>query len=210
MRRRFALLPAVTVAFGLVQASPMSAQDPLRQSLAQCAVINSAVERLDCFDAIVQDLGESPTEVGAPTGAKYGKWQVTEDVNPLDDSRTVFAVLIADEGRSRMGDEVTLVLRCMSGQLETFIGWNGYMGSDRPRVTTRIGIEDPQTDRWSLSSDNTATFFPGDPRGFIYRLFSAERLVAQATPYSESPITAVFDLTGISDVVTQLEGACPP
>ena len=33
-------------------------------------------------------------------------------------------------------------------------------------------------------------------------------MVAQVTPYNENPITAVFDLTGVEEVVAQILEAC--
>ena len=37
---------------------------------------------------------------------------------------------------------------------------------------------------------------------FIRELMAADRFVAQVTPYNESPVTAVFELTGLPTAVT--------
>ncbi|MBA7537725.1 hypothetical protein ES705_29994 [subsurface metagenome] len=66
-------------------------------------------------------------------------------------------------------------------------------------MTCRIGSDKPQRKRWSLSTDSKATFYPDSPEGFIARLLMVEKLVLQVTPYSESPITAVFDVRGLQE-----------
>lgn len=58
------------------------------------------------------------------------------------------------------------------------------------------------------SSDNSATFYPGDHEELIKRLAVSKRLVARTQPYNESPVTAVFDLTSIREAVTPVREAC--
>ena len=54
-----------------------------------------------------------------------------------------------------------------------------------------------------------ALTYPGNNAAFLEQLLSSDRLVAQTTPYSESPITAVFDLAGLSAAVKPLREVCP-
>jgi type VI secretion system protein VasI len=86
--------------------------------------------------------------------------------------------------------------------------WNDYLGSDRIAVTTRIGDQEAETKRWSLSTDNSATFYPGNDTDFIRAMFAGDRLVAQTTPYNESPVTAVFNTTGLETAITDLRKTC--
>lgn len=87
------------------------------------------------------------------------------------------------------------------------MAWSDYLGSEA-RVTWRVGDEDAEVARWSLSTDNEATFYPYDDISFIKQLLGTDRFVAQVTPYDESPITAVFDLTGLANVIHPLQEAC--
>jgi TonB family protein len=58
-----------------------------------------------------------------------------------------------------------------------------------------------------MSTDNTASFHPR-PVQLVDALFEEIRLVAQVTPYNESPVTAIFDLEGYSSVGAQLQKRC--
>lgn len=116
--------------------------------------------------------------------------------------------LIADEGRARYGDPIALILRCKSNKTEAYINWQDYLGSDA-YVTTRIGDQDARNRKWSLSTDSQATFYPGGGDiSFIKRLMDSDRLVAQVTPYNESPVTAVFDIRGLEEEIEPLREAC--
>jgi len=124
-----------------------------------------------------------------------GKWNITEKINPIDDSKTITFILIADQGKGSYGDPIVLIIRYMSNETDVFISWGSYLGSEA-YVLIRFGSEDAGILEWSLSTTSKATFYPMDSLFFIKKIFNAERLVAQVTPYSESPITAIFDIRG--------------
>ncbi|HYS62153.1 MAG TPA: hypothetical protein VEM27_16295, partial [Gemmatimonadales bacterium] len=90
-----------------------------------------------------------------------------------------------------------------------FINWNSYLGLEQTPVITRLGAGEAKNQKWPLSTDNKATFYPGDAAAFLEQLLAADRFVAQTTPYSESPITAVFDVAGLSAAVKPLREVCP-
>ena len=142
------------------------------------------------------------------SSASAPTWTVNESTNPIDDSPTVVLSVEASSGSSRMGNAPTLVLRCSRKKTEAYILWNDYLGSDEVSVTTRIGKNEAQTRSWTLSSDNTATFYPGTDVEFIKALLTTDTLVARTTPYNESPVTAVFSLAGLSDKIAPLQAAC--
>jgi hypothetical protein len=134
-------------------------------------------------------------------------WQVSETRNPLTDSPLVTLVLQANSGG--LMSTPALVLRCRDNKTEVYINWNQYLGSDDlVRVTSRVGTGKASTDSWPASTDNEATFYPASYVGLIKRLINADRFVAQVTPYNESPVTAVFELAGLSEKVTPLRRAC--
>lgn len=159
----------------------------------------------------VDDGLENPTPE-EPTG---GDWRTQSDVNPLDDTQTVTLLLTAEEGTSRSGDPVVLVARCQSNKTEVYALWNDYLGDDSSdvyeewkRVIVRVGQAEAREERWSLSTDKEATFAPDWAGAFLKELLDEEQLVLQTTPYSENPITAVFRIAGLRDVLGELAQTC--
>lgn len=198
----------VALVGALLVAVPLSAQ--VEQQLLGCRAISNDIARLGCFDSVADSLDGGGAVSSAASGEDGpGSWVIKADSNPLDDTRTVTALLPASDGRAgRSGVPVTLVLRCMGGETDAFIVWNDFLGTQGVEVTTRIGTEASETLSWSLSSDSSATFYPRDEQAFLIRLTAAERLVAQTTPYNESPNTVTFPLDGASEAVAQIRGAC--
>ena len=177
-----------------------------KKEIAKCASIEGELSRLNCFDKIADSYGISKKKT---TGhKKAGKWLIETKKNPLDDSKTIFAALTSQSGSSKWGRPVTLILRCESKKTEAFINWGSYLGEDRPNVLTRIGDAEAIPETWNSSTDMMATFYEGDAILFIKKLESGKKFVAQISPYMESPITAIFDLTGIEKVTKSIRETC--
>ena len=200
---------ALRLLFVLSVPAGLSAQD-VTAEIAQCAAIEGALQRLDCFDQLARELGvDSPQPASPADGVKVGSWEVSDEINPLDDTRSVRLGQIAESGQSSMGSSIALVLMCQSGETDLAINWSDYLGSE-VRVTTRVGRQRAETKRWNLSTNSQASFYPDNAREFILtELMNADRFIAQTTPYNENPVTAVFDLTGLSQAIEPLLEACP-
>jgi len=193
------------VAFVLVPlawAIRLAAQTPLQDAVSRCGVIGAPAERLACYDSLAK-VPARPSTIPAGVGA----WQVADEKNPLDDSRTVVLSLVATSGRSVYGQPISLVLRCKTNKAEVYVTWHSYLG-DEARVTFRVGSTESRTKTWSVSTDKTGTFYPSDNVEFMKELMAADRLVLQVTPYNQSPITAVFDLAGLPNAMKPLREDC--
>lgn len=148
-------------------------------------------------------------------GSSTGKWRVSEDSNPLDDTKTVMLMLDAEEGSSRYGDRVAFVARCRSNVTEAYIVWGDYLGndsrsvySDWKLVTIRIGDAPAEEQRWGLSTDSKATFSPDWAGTLLKSMATTDKFVARTVPYNESPVTAVFDTTGLAEALSPLMETC--
>lgn len=163
------------------------------------------------------DYADASSERPAPANelSEPSKWQSRVTTNPLDDTKTVILSLVADAGKSVYGAPVTLLARCQSDKTEVYINWRSYLGSDsRPaehdwkNVTIRIGQASATQEQWGVSTDSKATFAPAWAGNFLKRLLGQDQLVAQVTPYAESPITAIFDIRGLRKPLRELAETC--
>lgn len=173
---------------------------------AKCAVIEGDLARLECFDNLAQEKNLDGRQLQPTSIAGKGKWNVSVDVNPIDDSKTVTLVLDADSGKNRWGKPVYLVARCKSNTTDLYIGWNDYLGSEAD-VLTRVGDNKAITQRWSMSTDKKATFHR-KPIPFLKEMLTSSKMVAQVTPYNESPVTAIFNTSGLENVIKPLRETC--
>lgn len=194
-------VPAVFMA-----ASGAFAADVPGKDIAKCAVIEGDLARLECFDGIAKQHKLNGPQSQPVDASNNGKWKVEIDVNPVDDSKTVTMIINATSGEGKYGRPVFAVIRCQSNETDFYIGWGDYLG-DEPYVLSRVGDAKAETSEWSISTDKTTTFHP-QPVPFIKSLLTVNKLVAQVTPYNESPITAVFDTTGLNGAIKPLRETC--
>ena len=202
------MLTTTVIAFFAAQSADVD------RALARCSVVEGKLDRLTCFEEIAKNRdvdGPKTTELSSGEG----KWVVEESKNPIDDSLTITAVLAADTGQSRYGEPVTMIVRCKSNEIETYINWNSYLGDDADSVyssgkyvTTRIRDEKAVTTMWSISTDREATFDPGWSSALLEEIIKSNSFVAQTTPYGENPITAEFDTTGSRTAFEPLARVC--
>lgn len=145
----------------------------------------------------------SPAAEAPPT------WQLNTTTNPSDGSTTVVLYREAMEVRAHSGArDPILYVRCKGGGTELYIDWHDYIPGATHQVTTRLDRTPTQARMWNLSRSNIATFYPGSPIDFLQTLMAADRLYAEATPYNTAPVTALFDLEGLTDAIQPLRSAC--
>ncbi len=184
----------------LTSAMPALSQD----ELLQCSKVDAAADRLACYDKVA-GRSEGPA---VPIGG-FGKWKAKESRDALTDDRILAVTLDAD---SPSGDrQPYIVIRCQAGATTTtemYIAWDSYVNSEPQEVSTRIGNEKAVATTWQISGDRMATFYPGDVPRFIDEMEQANKFVALTVPYNESPVTAIFDTTGLKAASEQLGEAC--
>jgi len=200
----------VTVALLVIAGNTLTAQEEeLKKALAGCAALELESARLDCFEQLALAVARIPPEPPAPRISKFkgpmepGKWRVEVSTNPVDDSRAV-ALGLVDES-----DVMQLVLFCQHAKAAVYVNAAKYLGERGVQVLTRFGEAKAETKKWSVSGNRRVASFPGDATPFIARMLTVQRLVVQVNPNDDSPITAVFKLGGLPDVVTPFKETCP-
>lgn len=165
------------------------------------------------------EVSQGPTVTGVPTptavqaGIGFGNWNVSDDLNPLNDTVTSIAAVDAFEGVGTFGDSVSAVVRCQNGTVEFWIDWYSYFGLEGPiDVTYRFDGDSSVNSKWNLSADLEGTFFKSSSRSsklqFLSRMALANDFVAKAQPYNDNPIVAQFDVTGAASAVKHVTEHC--
>lgn len=200
------MIRKITLVAALLALSVESSATIDVKEYAKCAVVDGDLARLECFDSLTARKNLNGRQVLPTPVEGKGKWVVTVDINPIDDSKTVSLILDAESGKNRWGKSVYLVVRCKSNSTDLYIGWNDYLGSDA-YVTTRVGDNKATTQFWNMSSNSKATFHR-EPIPFLKEILVSPKLVAQVTPYNKSPVTAIFNTAGLENAIKPLRETC--
>lgn len=179
-----------------------------KQEIAKCAAKNGDAARLICYDTLARSLAVDKPISTVVHGS--GKWKATIDRSPIDDSENVYLSVEAEE-TIRSGYKTakpTLNIRCAEQKTNVFITWDLYLGLESTQMLTRFDTAKATSDTWSISTNNTAVFVRGSDIGFAKKMMNHEKLLAQITPYGESPVMATFRVAGLSEAVKPLRKAC--
>lgn len=176
-------------------------------SIATCSAVKDEVQRLSCFDRMADDAGLAPkTTPTKNEGA--GKWHTATKTDPLTDKSIFTAVLVSESGKGRLGERVSMIVRCSKETTDLFVNWSSFIGTDNTTVTYRVGQSKAVTKSWQISTDHTSTFYPGSPVKMLKEMTLADRFIVNVTPYSENPVTAIFDVSGAESAFTDIRKGC--
>lgn len=179
-----------------------------KNKVAECAAVDNTVKRLECYDNLAKS--EDLTTTSSTQKSATSKWILRTTTDPLTDKSIYLASLIADEGKGRYGDPIIMSVRCQDNTTEMYIGWGSYLGRDDISTTYRVGKKPAATSRWQLSTDSKAAFFPGTPIPTLKQFIESDEpsFVANVTPYNENPVTAIFDISGAEEALSDIRNGC--
>lgn len=198
---------AFSLAGLLVSGQARAQLSGINKEIAVCSSIKGPMQRLSCFDDLSERHSLSPsTKVN--TSAGNGNWNVRTSKDPMTDKPTVTIFVNASNIQASFGKPITLVARCDNNHTEVFIIWNDFLGTDSTEVGIRIGKSDPISSQWSLSTNNQASFYPGNSIELLKNMMRTDTFIAQTTPYDANEQTAVFDTQGLAKAVEPLRKTC--
>jgi len=208
---RLFLVGMCTLGSGAAFASPET-------DIRACSAESDSVKRLACFDDVAQQLNGKADEVvrnalGNP--ATPTNWIQQIDQSKIDES---VGVMLATRALSSFAAKFKthtplLVLRCLESTTSLYIDFDGAFVADTGGfgdVTVRMDKAKATTLSMAASTDNTALGLWRGTRSIpvIKQMLGRERMVVRAVPYSESPATFEFDISGLDKAIEPLQKAC--
>ncbi|MGP1256031.1 MAG: hypothetical protein ACTS10_16540 [Kiloniellales bacterium] len=172
---------------------------------ADCAGVLDDTARLACYDAAYRTAGQ-----GAP------RWSFYETTSALNDRREVEVAIVAlapFEDRFGALVRASLHLACRDANLQVWVHFGGAYFSEHTGgavMTYRLDEALPRQRDFDIAEDRRSLgFWTSRAAGiFLTELQGSRSLVVRATPFRTNEATAVFDVTGLPGVLSQVREAC--
>jgi type VI secretion system protein VasI len=170
---------------------------------ADCAQFKDSVARAACERQVGQ-TGDT------------GNWTVRRDVSALDDSATVMlSVKSANKFPSRYGRgyvQAEIAMYCFEHKTHASVQLGDHFLADLGdygRVAYRFDKLPQKSIRMRESTDNSVLGLWGASAiPWIKSFYGKQFMVVRITPYSEAPIEASFNVSGLQEAVEPLRKAC--
>ena len=178
-------------------------------SADRCLKIEESLDRLSCYDKELNRTLEPTVTKGK------GDWVVSEDISNIDDSKSVVLYLSSNTNGScgYKNQKHDLMIRCKENTTSAYFIFGGCFMSDTRggnRVTYRIDAMKARTKRFGISNDNKALglWSGGSSIPFVKSLLGRSKLIVRATPFSDSTVSAEYNISGLETAIQPLRKAC--
>ena len=137
----------------------------------------------------------------------FGKWEVVKSTDPISDEVSVSITLTANDSGIAFG------VLCNERSAAVAAIWQDYLSGEEiggvkyQPILYRVGNAQPASDMWEILEDPKITRTTM-PREFLAEVRASNRLVLETQPYKELPKTAVFDTTGLTEVLKANSPEC--
>lgn len=179
---------------------------------SDCGKIDNDLDRLACYDKI---SGRTPaTQFLSPAG----KWGVRIDKSPFKDTTDVFMSIASDEpincGRISGPAYAQLHLRCHENTTAIYISTQCHLTSSQYNDYggVEVRIDDAPSRKVAMdsstSNDSLGLWSGGKAIPFIKTMIGKDVMLTRFTPYSESPVTARFQISGLGEAIKPLRESC--
>ena len=126
-------------------------------------------------------------------------WTVHNITDAITDEQSTTIILHSEN--EVMGKKHSLIIKCKQDSIiDIYITWHARL-ERLPKVTVRFDKGVAVQSEWTISKELTATFC-NNTTLFIKKLLKSGRLAVRTTSYQGSVMTAVFNVEGLSDVIS--------
>ncbi len=175
-----------------------------------CTLIHNEEKRLACYDKAFGYTGA----VSVPDSGT-GDWGINTKTSDIDDSTNVYIGIQSYEQTNCPYKEGQheLLIACRENTTALILRFaDCFMSSiqGKGKITYRLDKEKAKTKGFVESNDNMALglWNGGSSIPFIKSLFGHDELLIKATPFSDSPVTAKYKITGLENAIKPLRKSC--
>ena len=197
------VLPLVGTVISMSAALAQGAAEP-----PACLSIDEDAARLACYDGLAAMAADGAAR------ADPGSWTLEEwpsRLNPAwTDYETWTASLNPVPGAGGIPVFPALTLRCEQGETRVFFDFGRVLAGDRVTVYFRLGTGEIQAGELILAPDGRrfGLWTSALSVRFVQALQRSERLRVQVPIEGAEPLTAAFELGGLTAVSSPLKDAC--
>lgn len=171
-------------------------------------------------DTTVRSMHAEPSPASLPPRKPEphpdSQWRLAVGSSPIDDSKTV---VMSTEASSPVSDKFgrtytpELYIRCAESVTAMYVNFDGMFMADTGSygsVTLRVDEQRAFTLSMQESTNNESLglWRAPDSVRFIHRLRGGEELTIRVTPYSESPVTTTFPISGVDRGLHSIRQTC--
>lgn len=179
--------------------------------LAAIAAV-AVLARADRMPRAIAESNSSNTTVVQQSISPLGGWQHESSTSALTDVQSTYWELTAEHRQPDAIDRLAfpkMLVMCHENETRILFNFNDYMGREDPRIRYRVDGGPIRSARASVSEGGEFIgYWNGQGIPLLKILAQSKSLVVSAAPYNEGEREAVFDLTGIAEVVTDVRKIC--
>ena len=144
-------------------------------------------------------IKSEPNTAAATVTPPQSNWQVDTATNPVTGELTTTAYL-KDQGSQN------IYIRQKGKKLDFYINTGDFLETmdnlDSRATAVQYRFDSGKVTRqtWTISDDNEAIFYPGNPKGFLTQMRQAKNFAIEYKPAEKIPETITLDVTGLPDV----------
>lgn len=180
------------------------AQQPNLSEISKCRAENDKEARLNCYDKLFPQDKAVQAESKLEKATDVGKWHIHYYIANWWFEKCNFIVRkwwLYQNSIWRSGYP-TLFIACREKKTEVFLSWDVYLGLEQTSMLYRLDKQKAVERNWLVSTDTKAVFYKGNDIDFIRKLANSNKMYTKITPYNESPVSATFNLNGLSNAKT--------
>lgn len=193
--------------FIILLISTLLSGDDMLKGMKVCSKETDTIKRIECYDKLAK---KDDVSANSEVKSDVGNWSVKEEQVKRNHIIVTFTNITKNIEGSDL-EEIPLIIECNSKvRPYIYVNWFSKLGI-RALVTSHFDDEESKELSWTLSTNGEASFYP--KRSFngmpiVEKYTKHDKFFASTIPYGNDRVSAVFDLSGLEELVKPYAEVC--